>query len=102
MGQRDSRRIIDTPGKRSAALGVTQCSLEITAAEVKHVQHPKQSRLVEYVAALFGDRQASVQGLAYGFAVAMQLRCRQSKTGLEMHLVEASPGRFVERKDCAL
>src|ERR1700733_5560734 len=59
MGQRDSGRIINAPGKGSAALGVTQCGFEIPAAEVEHVQHAEQSRLVEYVAALFGYRHAS-------------------------------------------
>ena len=102
MGQRDSRRIIDAPGKRSAALGVTQCSLEITAAEVKHVQHAKQSRLVEYVAALFGDRQASVQGDARRVAFSVHLHGRNSEPRLKMHLLGRSVSSLIQGENGAL
>ena len=96
MGQCDCGRIVNAPGKGSAVLCVTQCGVEIPAAEVEHVQHAEQSGLVEDVAALFGDRQASVEGNARRIAFSMHLHRRNSEPRLKMHLLECSVGGLVK------
>ena len=60
------------------------------------MQHAEQSRLVEDVAALFGDRQASVEGHARRIAFSMHLHRRNSEPRLKMHLLECSVSSLIK------
>ena len=95
-------RIINAVCEGSAALCVMQGGFEIPAAEMKHVQHAEQCRLVEDVAAFFGDGQASVQGQTCRIAFSLHLHRRNSYSRLKMHLLGSSASGIVEREYCPL
>src|ERR1700722_8630669 len=98
IGQRHSGGISDGLGDVADSLPVVQGGLEVSDAEVEHMQWAEKLHLAAGTVVFLGNRQASFQGGTRRLAHAMREDQRQSQGRLKLHLLAPTAKGIVERE----